>query len=868
MNHRKLQKKIRQAFTNATPDLAENIAVESLFTDKPETEMELPPSKPVRTPIQFRATAALVASILVVALLISLIPTINPFLGPNAPDNVTPIEPTTPDKDSPYSSEELNALKQSIFDNADVPFSYEDATLSGEIYSWKGRRYHSVTLKSKAGQTAYYLVDDETMTVHPYENSFNWADFNRFFNPVQPAKQKNEHRFVLVDNKLCHVIAADYGSSGELVVIDAKTLEVLSREDMIGSNKARKLLFEREYLTGINSIQWDWTFDDPYKLNQYTYCIELEGAVTAWYDVFHGELVQILYHGSTDDTSGPPLKPTPEYAITEENAFNIALEHAGLTKDDLNNYLIGGNFQLVFPYYEVTLYTDAYKYHYWIDASYGTVAQLDRSYAGELTSDDINSSLTPDVAAVEFAKDDPMIKYKDPAFKSVTATPPYYTVRMQAREYHCKVEVSVTHGIVTDLHMINTNFFIVIDDGVNFQLTPIMPHREPMIDFTSEQLKIWLNEGISYGEVKLLIGEQTSNVSPTPIDEPWYVWYFNEGIYNGMRLEILFKYPGYDHIDDWYVDMNVPIKPDPDNPDASYYEDDGSYMNTWLHNMVAISAIVRNGDETVEVLFGKDWYAGQGTDEPDQARPPEYPINQMDAYDMALQHAGITNDDVEHGDISLTSSGGISHYLIVINTADYQYTYQISDKYGVIISADRYLREPLNFKHESILDSNALSKDAALEVAKKDPMFKDSLEFVSVDGPYFMTDAYGNPYSPYEVHFKGDAYGDPKYIFVVCQSHKFVERVIMHTDETIFYEDEPVVPDGRIGKERAIAVAMDYAGTTLNSVAFLSCEEVTDDPEMANHYDVVFYYENFKWHYKIGMYNPTLLEIVKLPIEG
>ncbi|MBE6917379.1 MAG: hypothetical protein E7470_05725 [Ruminococcaceae bacterium] len=734
MNNRKLQKKIRQAFTNATPDLAESIAVESLFSDKKDAKTELPPSKPVRTPIQFRATAALVASILVVALLIGLIPSINPFIGPNAPDNVTlSTEPTDPD--------------------------------------------------------------------------------------VQPTSP-------------------------------------------------------------------------------------------------------------TDETTGPPLKPTPEYAITEENAFNIALEYAGLAKDDLNDYLISGNFQLVFPYYEIVLYTDAYKYYYWIDANYGTVAQLERSYAGELIPDDVIYSPTPDVTAVELAKEDQMIKYRDPAFKSVTATPPYYTVRMSAREYHCKIEVSVAHGVVTNLHMINENFFIVIDDGVNFQLTPIMPHREPMIDFTSEQIKIWLTEGMTYGEVKLLIGEQTSNVSPTPIDEPWYVWYFNEGIYNGMRLEIRFKYPGYDHIDDWYAAMNVPTQPSPDDPDAPNYEDDGSYLSTWLHGMKAVAAIIRNGDETVEVLFGKDWYVGQA----DPITPPdvysEELTNETEAFNIALDHAGLNLNDVITIRRSLRADSTLPCYEIVLGTKSHEYVYQVSVRHGIIVSAQRQTTE---LTDDGLLE---ITKDDAIRIAEADPMYGNNFRLISVQEPddkntdfrivyqsasdakdaeYICTvtvsrlygmvinvdyqykyqiplreetaspdnispwpmpaDGSIGMYKAIDIARKAVGVGYNQIIHVVCeerdgiftvtftsglQSYKYYIHV---SNGKLLSEQDvlPVPPTSEIGEEMAIDVAMSHLGISADVVENLQCTAIRSD-DSAHYYEISFNFDGYNWYFRIGMYSPEILE--------
>ena len=73
MTNKQMEKKIRQAFINATPNQAGRLADVSLLSDGTIRKGADKPMKPVRTPIQFRAITALAATVAVAVLVAGLL---------------------------------------------------------------------------------------------------------------------------------------------------------------------------------------------------------------------------------------------------------------------------------------------------------------------------------------------------------------------------------------------------------------------------------------------------------------------------------------------------------------------------------------------------------------------------------------------------------------------------------------------------------------------------------------------------------------------------------------------------------------------------------------------------------------------------
>ena len=68
--------------------------------------------------------------------------------------------------------------------------------------------------------------------------------------------------------------------------------------------------------------------------------------------------------------------------VTGEDAQNIALQHAGLEKDQVRDLHIEYEVELGVPQFEVEFHYDGWEYNYWISAESGEILSQSRESEG------------------------------------------------------------------------------------------------------------------------------------------------------------------------------------------------------------------------------------------------------------------------------------------------------------------------------------------------------------------------------------------------------------------------------------------------------------------------------------------------------
>lgn len=330
MTNRKLKKRIRQAFQNATPDLAGSISVNSLLCDIEPKKGDDKPMKPIRTSIQFRAIATLAASIAVVALVATILSIATPFTPANQPSGTTAPQVDPVDTDG---------VIDAIFATQNLSISKEDAEFNINKKMFDEYVFFDVFVTSKSSENfdvLYYLVDPETKTVHPYTKDFSWGSYinsqyfdlplepdSNFDNPYNAFYAEN----VLYNNRLCYAMAVDLGNKGQLVLVDANTSKLIRNWTLIGSSKAffSCALDDTEIPT--SDIQWDWNFE--YHEGKLCYDIESSGSISleAVVNAVTGEVIQKNGYGTDIKPTDPIDQTDPDN--TEGPAVTVSIVSVG-----------------------------------------------------------------------------------------------------------------------------------------------------------------------------------------------------------------------------------------------------------------------------------------------------------------------------------------------------------------------------------------------------------------------------------------------------------------------------------------------------------------------------------------------------------
>ncbi len=352
MTNKQMEEKIRQAFTNATPNHADSLAAEMLLSPTKNRKGAEKPMKPVRTSIQFRAIATLAATIVVVALIGGVLFLRNPDSKPAA----QPGSSTSSTEQQSLSIEQaIEALQQHLHNRADAPAFTNDFDLE------------------------YQLVDN--ILVYEFEID---CEPNDFIAHVYPNGEVLSWYEEAEDNAQTH---------GKFVGIDA-ALEAANNYKLLSSSSHFISLPE------ITRDIVDWELD----LENGKYVYEIEVYNTADEVIFYvaaetGVVLRVEINeehppettqGMLHNTEGPPV--TNSYAnITKEQALEIAVGDIGIAVSDIRTYAVEPEIDDDTLYYDVEIRADK-LYDYEIRVSDGKILEKD----SEILYGETNATNPPD----------------------------------------------------------------------------------------------------------------------------------------------------------------------------------------------------------------------------------------------------------------------------------------------------------------------------------------------------------------------------------------------------------------------------------------------------------------------------------------
>lgn len=127
---------------------------------------------------------------------------------------------------------------------------------------------------------------------------------------------------------------------------------------------------------------------------------------------------------------------------------------------------------------------------------------------------------------------------------------------------------------------------------------------------TMENIKAYIKENVTYAEVRAAFGYSDKDLSGDPVNYSQRIWYLDEDSYKGAYVQIDFRYPGdpYYRFDEWCKALNLPAELTPGSADYHHY------LGVWLESLQATNALIRKDGQTVEVLFGEDYYTPSPTE--------------------------------------------------------------------------------------------------------------------------------------------------------------------------------------------------------------------------------------------------------------
>lgn len=128
----------------------------------------------------------------------------------------------------------------------------------------------------------------------------------------------------------------------------------------------------------------------------------------------------------------------------------------------------------------------------------------------------------------------------------------------------------------------------------------------------------------------------------------------------------------------------------------------------------------------------------------------ELPINKQTAIQIAMEHAGVTNDEVKHLHTRKDTDSGVVHYDVDFRHGEYYYAYEISERTGDIFK--------LETEHDRTeLPEHQLEKEKAVEIAlahegfTRDGVTALTVEFDAEDHRYEVAFAKDHVVYTYEI---------------------------------------------------------------------------------------------------------------------
>lgn len=253
---------------------------------------------------------------------------------------------------------------------------------------------------------------------------------------------------------------------------------------------------------------------------------------------------------------------------------------------------------------------------------------------------------------------------------------------------------------------------------------------EDLLELTEENIKTYITEGITYGEVRDLFGKSHQNTSSDPLNKGDRVWIFDTTYdpvkidlwhYPGAYLVVEFRFPGYETYDQWFeecVDKStIPTEIAP-NGEIIYDASGTDLLADWIANMEAVYAGFYKGRDVIEVLFDTEGTHPQPTD---PLQPTDPPIDEYRALLTALNQNGVLQDAVEGCKAELDLDDPIPHWDVTYRWSEYEYEFEIECYSAEVLHIEREFVGSL--ENKEIFD-HIPSAETATEIAKVDRLVK------------------------------------------------------------------------------------------------------------------------------------------------
>lgn len=587
------------------------------------------------------------------------------------------------------------------------------------------------------------------------------------------------------------------------------------------------------------------------------------------------------------NTEGPDIGFDSEVpSLSDWDAFEITLDHAGLVKDDIVDYSTHLHSGDAVPHWDVTLKHPDYTYECEVEYYFGKVIKVKKDYELDLMDVyplEVNISREK---AINLASEEPLLDKNasicDAKLDTETGIA-IYKVYFSNDLHSCRIDVSATLGTVMAAEVVNRNFYDHVDD--EWYISSLYPGGDIDNDMSQtskdEAFAAALNhaaltkEDILYYNVTVDDADAIQHfdvVFTTVTDTYAYEIEFITGQILKVTRTSTLQPPSGDSLlgtvdtndaaiqiakkDPMLTDSITAITAQKIDSESSYNVRITGAQNIYRFTIDASYALV-----TKLEIFNRDYYTI--TDDIDIVinKVPSYDLNSNApiARSHALKHAGLTEAEISGFEIELHKNDMVPHYEVRFSAKDFVYTYDIAVSTGYVLKAAR-------------------SYVGKLPEAGDTPDSTEAARLLALADPLVEADAFATKVleskpeetlnKTYFVYLTGQKYS---YKLEVSVQYDLVYSIEVANRDYYpdFSQDSGtlVPPDGKIGEE----IAKNYAlllhdNVKAEDVQFLECSEGMDNDKISSYYDVAFYHGSYKWHYYISMYSCELLGIDKIEI--
>lgn len=364
MTNRQLKKKIREAFAHGTPDISQEIMMDTLFSDPHMQEEAVMTSyeqrKPIRFPV-FSVAAAACAAIAVLAISINLIA--------NRPQGGS----------VDYIS--IDKALETVFDcPSPFPITGVTPTVEWELDTESATPHYDVTLTYGDSVAYQYVVDATTGEILSMEQALLKTDpkdpitLEEAMQIVLKAAQLDESQITdsvfemyLVTDNPHYDITFRSGNALYRYKVHPYSGEILDKQTLMTADG-----ISEEMAKDIALIKAQVTADQISN-----YCIEWDG--DEWpihYDisfVAQGVIYEFEIHAVSGEILEMEAEPTAEAFISQDDAKAIALVSVQLTESQITAYSSNFKNDSRNPYYSIVFVADNVKYNFEIHAITGDI---------------------------------------------------------------------------------------------------------------------------------------------------------------------------------------------------------------------------------------------------------------------------------------------------------------------------------------------------------------------------------------------------------------------------------------------------------------------------------------------------------------